>query len=120
MCIRDRVKALQADVARYAAAFANMVQQAQSVGLNESQGLLGALRGTVHDVEDEQMCIRDRRRADRPVDAARLRRAEAQANAVRRHTEVRYGAKSWRCQRRVAAPVSYTHLAAPRADTWGA
>ena len=51
--LQASVKALQADVARYAAAFANMVQQAQSVGLNESQGLLGALRGTVHDVEDE-------------------------------------------------------------------
>jgi hypothetical protein len=37
-----------------------------------------------------------------------LRRAEGQANAVRRHTEVSYGAKSWRCQRRVAARIEAT------------
>ena len=37
-----------------------------------------------------------------------MRRAEAQANAVRRHTEVRYGAKFWRCQRRVAARIEAT------------
>jgi hypothetical protein len=48
------------------------------------------------------------RRADPPVDAARLRRTEAQANAVRRHTEVRYGARSWGCQRRVAARIEAT------------
>jgi hypothetical protein len=46
--------------------------------------------------------------ADRPVDAARLRGAEAQANAVRRHAEVSYGAKSWGCQRRVAARIEAT------------
>jgi hypothetical protein len=48
------------------------------------------------------------RRAEPPVDAARLRRAEARASAVRRHTEVSYGAKSWRCQRRVAARIEAT------------
>jgi hypothetical protein len=48
------------------------------------------------------------RRAQSPVDAERLRRAEAQANAVRRHTEVRYGAKHWRCQLRVAARIEAT------------
>ena len=37
-----------------------------------------------------------------------MRRAEAQANAVRRHTEIRYGAKHWRCQRRVAARIEAT------------
>ena len=37
------------------------------------------------------------------ADDVRVRRAEAQAPAVRRYTETRYGAKSWRCQRRVAA-----------------
>src|ERR1700719_3173318 len=31
-----------------------------------------------------------------------------EANAVRRHTEVRYGAKVWRCQRRVAARIEAT------------
>ena len=41
------------------------------------------------------------------LDAPR-RRAEAEANAVRRHTEVRYGAKSWGCQRRVAARIEAT------------
>jgi hypothetical protein len=48
------------------------------------------------------------RSADRPVDAARLRAAEAEASAVRRHTEVRYGARSWKCERRVAARVEAT------------
>jgi hypothetical protein len=48
------------------------------------------------------------RAADRPVDAARLRAAEAEASAVRRHTEVRYGARSWKCERRVAARVEAT------------
>jgi hypothetical protein len=48
------------------------------------------------------------RGAERPVDAARLRRAEAQANAVRRHTGVSYGVKSWRCRRRVAARIETT------------
>jgi hypothetical protein len=47
------------------------------------------------------------RRTTPPVDAPR-RRAEAEANAVRRHTEVRYGAKSWGCQRRVAARIEAT------------
>jgi hypothetical protein len=47
-------------------------------------------------------------RAEWPVDTARLRRAEVQANAVRRHTEVRYGAKSWGCQRRVIARIEAT------------
>ena len=46
--------------------------------------------------------------ADRPVDAARLRGAEAQANTVRRHAEVSYGAKSRGCQRRVAARIEAT------------
>jgi hypothetical protein len=43
-----------------------------------------------------------------PVDAARLSQAEAQAAAVRRHTEIRYGAKSWKCERRVAARIEAT------------
>jgi hypothetical protein len=47
-------------------------------------------------------------RAEPPVDAARLRHAEAQANAQRRHIEVSYGAKSWKCQRRVAARIEAT------------
>ena len=48
------------------------------------------------------------RQAEPPVDAARIRRAAAQASAVRRHTEVSYGAKSWRCPRRVAARIEAT------------
>ena len=48
------------------------------------------------------------RSADRPVDAGRLRAAEAEASAVRRHMEVQYGAKSWKCERRVAARIEAT------------
>jgi hypothetical protein len=43
-----------------------------------------------------------------PAEAARLRAAEAQAAAVRHHTEIRYGAKSWKCERRVAARIEAT------------
>jgi hypothetical protein len=57
---------------------------------------------------DAQAKLVEMRCADRPVDAARLRGAEAQANAVRRHTEVSYGARSWGCQRRVAARIEAT------------
>jgi hypothetical protein len=48
------------------------------------------------------------RHAGSSVDTARLRCAEARAKAVRRHTEVRYGAKSWGCRRRVAARIEAT------------
>ncbi|HKM81306.1 MAG TPA: IS1380 family transposase [Candidatus Acidoferrum sp.] len=48
------------------------------------------------------------RRAEPPVDAARLRQTEARAAAVRRHTEIRYGAVSWKCERRVAARIEAT------------
>ena len=48
----------------------------------------------------------------RPVEVAaddvRVRRAEAQAAVVRRYTETRYGAKSWGCERRVAARIEAT------------
>jgi len=37
------------------------------------------------------------------ADDVRVRRAEAHAAMVRRYTETRYGAKSWKCHRRVAA-----------------
>jgi hypothetical protein len=43
-----------------------------------------------------------------PVEAPQLRRVCAQAAAVRRHTEIRYGARSWKCQRRVAARIEAT------------
>jgi methyl-accepting chemotaxis protein len=49
---RAQVQAVQADTARYAAAFATLVQAARQVGLNENEGMLGALRTSVHDVED--------------------------------------------------------------------
>lgn len=42
------------------------------------------------------------------ADDVRVRRAEAQADAVRSFTETRYGAKSWQCQRRVAARIEAT------------
>ena len=42
------------------------------------------------------------------ADDVRVRRAEAQAPVLRRYTQTRYGAKSWRCQRRVAARIEAT------------
>jgi hypothetical protein len=42
------------------------------------------------------------------ADDVRVRRAEAQAAVVRRYTEIRYGAKSWKCERRVAARIEAT------------
>ncbi len=46
---------------------------------------------------------------DRQVDAAaddvRVRWAEGEAPVVRRYAETRYGAKSWKCERRVAARI---------------
>ena len=42
------------------------------------------------------------------ADDVRVRRAEAQAPALRRYSETRYGAKSWRCERRVAARIEAT------------
>jgi hypothetical protein len=42
------------------------------------------------------------------ADDVRVRRAEAQAPVVRRYTETRYGAKSWHCERRVAARIEAT------------
>jgi hypothetical protein len=47
-------------------------------------------------------------RAEPLPEPAVMRQAEAQAAAVRRYTEVRYGAKSWRCERRVAARTEAT------------
>ena len=42
------------------------------------------------------------------ADDVRVRRAEEPAAVVRRYTETRYGAKSWKCQRRVAARIEAT------------
>jgi hypothetical protein len=42
------------------------------------------------------------------ADDVRVRRAEAQLAAARRYTETRYGAKSWGCERRVAARIEAT------------
>ena len=42
------------------------------------------------------------------ADDVRVRRAVAQAPVVRRYTETRYGAKSWRCERRVTARIEAT------------
>src|ERR1700709_1582371 len=42
------------------------------------------------------------------ADETRVQRAVTGAAAVRRYTEVRYGARSWRCERRVAARIGAT------------
>src|SRR3954453_9198378 len=42
------------------------------------------------------------------ADDVRVRRADAQAAVVRRYTETCYGAKSWGCERRVAARIEAT------------
>ena len=42
------------------------------------------------------------------ADETRVQRAVTDAAAVRRYTEVRYGARSWRCERRVAARIEAT------------
>ena len=44
------------------------------------------------------------------ADDVRTRRAEAQAPVLRRHTEVRHGAKSWSCTRRVPARIEASTL----------
>ena len=46
-----------------------------------------------------------RRLFDAAADDVCVRRAEAQAPALRRYAEARYGAKSWSCTRRVAARI---------------
>ena len=48
------------------------------------------------------------RLVDPIADDVRVRRAEAQAPVVRRYTETRYGAKSWKWERRVAARIEAT------------
>jgi hypothetical protein len=42
------------------------------------------------------------------ADEVRVGRAQTQAPAVRRYCETRYGARSWRCERRVAARIEAT------------
>ena len=49
--LSDAAKALNAGIDRYETAFANVVKQWRKVGLNETKGLLGALRASVHDAE---------------------------------------------------------------------
>ena len=44
------------------------------------------------------------------ADDVRVRRAEAGAPVLRRYAETRYGARSWRCERRVAARIEATTL----------
>ncbi len=50
------------------------------------------------------------RRLEEAADDVRVRRAEADAPSLRRYAETRYGAKSWRCKRRVAARIEATTL----------
>jgi len=42
------------------------------------------------------------------ADDVRVRHAEGEAEVVRRYTQIRYGAKSWACERRVAARIEAT------------
>jgi hypothetical protein len=49
-----------------------------------------------------------RRQVEPAADDVRVRRAEANAAAIRRYTETRYGAKSWHADRRVAARIEAT------------
>lgn len=44
------------------------------------------------------------------ADDVRVRRAEAQAPVLRRYAEIRYGAKSWGCERRVSARIEASTL----------
>jgi hypothetical protein len=46
-----------------------------------------------------------RRLVEATADDVRVRRAEADAPVLRRYAEARYGAKSWGCERRVAARI---------------
>jgi hypothetical protein len=48
------------------------------------------------------------RLVEQAADDVRVRRAEEQAVVLRRYAEARYGAKSWRCERRVAARIEAT------------
>lgn len=48
------------------------------------------------------------RLVERAADDVRVRRAEEQSGVVRGYTDARYGAKAWRCQRRVAARIEAT------------
>jgi hypothetical protein len=48
------------------------------------------------------------RKAKTPDNDTELLEVRAKASAVRGHTELRYGAKSWKCERRVAARVEAT------------
>ena len=48
------------------------------------------------------------RLVEQAADDVRVRRAEEQVVALRRYAEARYGAKSWRCERRVAARIEAT------------
>jgi hypothetical protein len=48
------------------------------------------------------------RSVDTAADDVRVRYAEREAPVVRRYAETRYGAKSWKCERRVAARIEAT------------
>ena len=48
------------------------------------------------------------RLVDATADDVRVRHAEREAPVVRRYTETRYSAKSWKCERRVAARIEAT------------
>ena len=48
------------------------------------------------------------RQVDVAADDVRVRHAEGEAPVVRRYAETRYGAKAWKCERRVAARIEAT------------
>jgi methyl-accepting chemotaxis protein len=49
----DMLQSVKTGIGLYAAAFNEMAKTSMAVGLNEDQGLLGELRGSVHDVEQK-------------------------------------------------------------------
>ena len=56
--LRQTLASLQQDLAGYGAGFGQVVALQTSIGLNESEGLLGQLRTAVHDVEDKLKLVR--------------------------------------------------------------
>ncbi len=49
----DAARQMTEDTRQYQSLFASVVSQGRTIGLNENQGLLGALRASVQDVEDK-------------------------------------------------------------------
>jgi len=56
------------------------------------------------------------RLVEETVDDIRVRRAEAGVSAIRKYGEVRYGARSWGCERRVAARIEVVSVLVSAGD----